>query len=98
MSPRIVVTAPDHGHAQARGGRTAVPDLCRELGISTATFYKWQSKYGGMDVSLIARTRWRPRPCGCARCTSRRRSRPRRASRWKTRTSKASTADCAKNV
>jgi putative transposase len=25
------------------------------LGISTATFYKWRSKYGGMDVSLIAR-------------------------------------------
>ncbi|AEA65895.1 transposase IS3/IS911 family protein (plasmid) [Burkholderia gladioli BSR3] len=33
----------------------AVPDLCRELGISTATFYKWRSKYGGTDVSLIAR-------------------------------------------
>ncbi|EDT42416.1 transposase IS3/IS911 family protein [Burkholderia ambifaria MEX-5] len=33
----------------------AVPDLCRELGISTETFYKWRSKYGGMDVSLIAR-------------------------------------------
>ena len=33
----------------------AVPDQCRELGISTATFYKWRSKYGGMDVSLIAR-------------------------------------------
>ncbi|MEN8518071.1 IS3 family transposase [Burkholderia sp. RS02] len=33
----------------------SVPDLCRELGISTATFYKWRSKYGGMDVSLIAR-------------------------------------------
>jgi len=29
---------------------TAVPDLCREHGISTATFYKWRSKYGGMDV------------------------------------------------
>ncbi len=35
--------------------RLSVPDLCRELGISTATFYKWRSKYGGMDVSLIAR-------------------------------------------
>ncbi len=32
-----------------------VPDLCRELGISSATFYKWRSKYGGMDVSLMAR-------------------------------------------
>ena len=33
----------------------AVPDLCRELGISTATFYKWRSKFGGMDASLMAR-------------------------------------------
>ena len=30
-----------------------VPDNCRELGISTATFYKWRAKYGGMDVSMI---------------------------------------------
>jgi putative transposase len=29
---------------------TAVPDLCREHGISSATFYKWRSKFGGMDV------------------------------------------------
>ena len=27
-----------------------VPELCRELGISTATFYKWRSKSGGMDT------------------------------------------------
>ncbi len=33
----------------------AVPELCRELGISSATFYKWRAKYGGMDVSMIAR-------------------------------------------
>ncbi|AEA65502.1 prophage LambdaMc01, ISMca4, transposase, OrfAB (plasmid) [Burkholderia gladioli BSR3] len=33
----------------------AVPDLCRELGISPATFYKWRSKSGGMDISLITR-------------------------------------------
>ena len=33
----------------------AVPDICRELGISTATFYKWRAKYGGMDVAMIAR-------------------------------------------
>ncbi len=32
-----------------------IPELCRELGISTATFCKWRSKYGGMDTSLIAR-------------------------------------------
>jgi putative transposase len=29
--------------------------LCRELGISSATFYKWRAKYGGMDTSMMAR-------------------------------------------
>jgi putative transposase len=29
--------------------------LCREHGISSATFYKWHSKFGGMDASLMAR-------------------------------------------
>lgn len=33
----------------------AVPEICRVLGVSTATFYNWRSKYGGMDVSLMAR-------------------------------------------
>jgi len=32
---------------------TSVPDLCREHSISNATFYKWRSKYGGMDASLM---------------------------------------------
>jgi putative transposase len=34
---------------------TPVPELCREHGISSATFYKWRAKYGGMDVSMMAR-------------------------------------------
>lgn len=33
----------------------SVPELCRELGISSATFYKWRAKYGGMDVSMMSR-------------------------------------------
>ncbi|ANI99676.1 transposase [Polynucleobacter wuianus] len=33
----------------------AVPEVCRELGISAATFYKWRAKYGGMDTSMMAR-------------------------------------------
>lgn len=33
----------------------SVPDLCREHGMSDATFYKWRSKFGGMDASLMKR-------------------------------------------
>lgn len=33
----------------------AVPEVCRELGISSATFYKWRPKFGGMDVSMMTR-------------------------------------------
>lgn len=39
---------------QAEAG-TGVPDLCREHGISAATFYKWRSRFGGMDASLMTR-------------------------------------------
>lgn len=34
---------------------TSVADLCREHGMSDATFYNWRAKYGGMDVSLMKR-------------------------------------------
>lgn len=34
---------------------TPAPELCREHGISSATFYKWRAKFGGMDASLMAR-------------------------------------------
>ena len=39
---------------QAENG-VPVSDLCREHGMSSASFYKWRSKYGGMDASLMAR-------------------------------------------
>ncbi len=39
---------------QAESG-TPIATLCREHGMSNATFYKWRAKYGGMDASLIAR-------------------------------------------
>ena len=34
-----------------------VPDLCRELGVSSATFYEWRAKFGGMVVSMMSRMR-----------------------------------------
>jgi putative transposase len=32
-------------------------EVCRELGIAEATFYKWKARYGGMEVSEVKRTK-----------------------------------------
>ncbi len=45
----------DISHTQASGSRKSVADLCREYGMSSASFYQCRSKYGGMDASLIRR-------------------------------------------
>lgn len=34
-----------------------VKDLCRELGISEATYYNWKAKYGGMEASDVGKMR-----------------------------------------
>ena len=39
---------------QAEAG-APVPELCREHGMSSATFYKWRARFGGMDASMMAR-------------------------------------------
>ena len=38
---------------QEAGAQTS--DVCRKHGISSATFYKWKAKYGGMEVSEAKR-------------------------------------------
>ena len=38
---------------QADGG-VPVAELCREHGMSSASFYKWRAKFGGMDASMIS--------------------------------------------
>jgi putative transposase len=35
----------------------ATAEVCRRHGISSATFYKWKSKFGGLDVSEVRRLR-----------------------------------------
>lgn len=38
-------------------GESGIPvsKLCREHGMSSASYYKWRTKFGGMDASLIGR-------------------------------------------
>ena len=38
---------------QAENG-IPVSELCREHGMSSASFYKWRAKYGGLDASMIS--------------------------------------------
>ena len=39
---------------EVEGGRN-VKDMCREYGISEATYYNWRTKFGGMEASDIKR-------------------------------------------
>ena len=38
---------------QAEGG-VPVTELCREHGMSSASFFKWRAKFGGMDASMVS--------------------------------------------
>ena len=41
---------------QAEGG-TPVPEVCRKMGISEQTFYRWKKVYAGMGVGEVRRLR-----------------------------------------
>lgn len=34
-----------------------ITEICRSNGISSATFYKWRAKYGGMDISVLSQVK-----------------------------------------
>ncbi len=48
---------------QAEGG-VPVAELCREHGMSDASFYKWRAKYGGMDASMVGQMKAMDRAIG----------------------------------
>ena len=43
------------GILKERKAGMSAPDLCREYGISDATFYNWRQKYGGIEVADATR-------------------------------------------
>ena len=47
---------------EAENGR-AVNEICRELGISDATFYTWRKKYGDLGISELKRLRLLEQEC-----------------------------------
>ena len=50
-SPQVV------GMLREADSGVAVKEVCRKYGISDATYYKWKSKYGGLEVSDVRRMR-----------------------------------------
>jgi len=52
MSKRLTETQIVGILKEAEAG-TPVPELCRKYNVGNSTFYKWRSKYGGMEVSDV---------------------------------------------
>jgi putative transposase len=46
---------PNNGNFEASKQRAPTPELCREHGMNNSSFYKWRTKYGDMDASLMTR-------------------------------------------
>ena len=46
---------PDYADIKLAEAGTPIPALCREHGMSSATFYKWRAKFGGMVASMMVR-------------------------------------------
>lgn len=42
---------------EGESGVFTVPDLCRKHGVGQSTYYKWKSKYGGMESSDLSKLR-----------------------------------------
>ena len=51
---KFTVEQISHALRRVEGG-VAVAEICRELGITETTFYRWKAKYGGLDVNEAKR-------------------------------------------
>ena len=54
MSKRMTETQIVSILKEAEAGISA-KELCRQYGVASSTFYKWKSKYGGMEASDVKR-------------------------------------------
>lgn len=43
----------------------SITEVCRSNGISSTTFYKWRSKYGGMNGSMLSKVKLKKFHVGC---------------------------------
>jgi putative transposase len=53
-TPEQIIRKLRESDAQLARGAT-VPDVCKALGISEATYYRWKKEYGGMQVDQLKR-------------------------------------------
>lgn len=61
---------------QAEAG-TPVAELCREHGMSNASFYKWRSRFGGMDAYMMTGSKnWKRKTVASKKCMLKSVSRP----------------------
>ena len=57
QSTKPVHARTDHRDPREQEAGAATADVCRKHGISSATFYQWKAKYGGLNVSEAKRLR-----------------------------------------
>ncbi|HEV2126948.1 MAG TPA: transposase [Chloroflexota bacterium] len=53
-SPEQIIRKLREAEAKLAGGGT-VPEICKQIGISEASYYRWKSEYGGMAVDQMRR-------------------------------------------
>ena len=53
-TPEQIIHLLRQAEVELAGGQ-AVPQVCRKLGVSEQTYYRWKAKYGGMELSELQR-------------------------------------------
>jgi putative transposase len=54
FSPEQIITKLREAEVLSSQGRS-VPEICRQLGVSANTYYRWRKEYGGLEVDQARR-------------------------------------------